>query len=85
MFSIIKISPKSLSSFKIILGGITDKLEISAEAKQLSEITSYSVERNERVQQIKEQVEAGTYKVNPENLAANLLSYYNVEKNDESR
>ena len=55
----------------------TDKLEISTEAKQLSGITSFSVERNERVAEIKSQIDAGTYKVDPEALAANLISYYN--------
>ncbi|WP_438316035.1 flagellar biosynthesis anti-sigma factor FlgM [Sporosarcina sp. FA9] len=54
----------------------TDKLEISNEAKQLSGIPSYSVERNERVQEIKAEVEAGTYKVDPETIAKNLISYY---------
>ena len=55
----------------------TDKLEISTEAKKLSEISSYSVERNERVQEIKSQVDAGTYKVDSEQLAKKLISYYN--------
>ncbi len=49
----------------------TDKLEISSEAKQLSEMSSFTVERNERVQQLKAQVECGNYKVDPEQLAAN--------------
>lgn len=54
-----------------------DRLEISSEAKQLSEISSYSVERNERVQAIKSQIDAGTYQVDPKQLAANLIAYYN--------
>lgn len=54
-----------------------DKLEISSHAKQLSEVSSYSVERNEQLQAIQKQIEAGTYKVNPDQLAAKLLSYYN--------
>ncbi|MFD1926867.1 flagellar biosynthesis anti-sigma factor FlgM [Sporosarcina siberiensis] len=54
----------------------TDKLEISNEAKQLSGIPSFSVERNERVQEIKAQVDAGTYKVDPETIAKNLMNYY---------
>ena len=54
----------------------TDKLEISSEAKKLSEIQSYSVERNERIQQIKAQIDAGTYKVDPEKLAVDLIDYY---------
>jgi negative regulator of flagellin synthesis FlgM len=54
----------------------TDKLEISAEAKQLSEMSSFTVERNERVQELKAQVKAGTYEVDPEQLAANLVKYF---------
>lgn len=54
----------------------TDKLEISSEAKQLSEKSSITVERNERVQQLKAQVESGTYKVDADQLAANLVKYF---------
>ena len=50
----------------------TDKLEISSEAKQLSETSSFTVERNERVQQLKAQVQAGTYEVNAEQLSCQL-------------
>lgn len=53
-----------------------DKLEISQQAKQLSETSPVTLERNERVQQLKAQVEAGTYKVEPEKLAASLIKYY---------
>lgn len=53
-----------------------DKLEISSEAKQLSEITSYAAERKEYVQKIKEQINAGTYEANPEDIAKSLLKYY---------
>lgn len=53
-----------------------DKLEISTEAKQLSEITSYATERKTHVQNIKEQIDAGTYQVNAENIAKSLLKYY---------
>lgn len=54
----------------------TDKLEISNEAKQLSEKSSFTIERNERVQQLKAQVESGNYKVDAEQLASNLVKYY---------
>ena len=54
-----------------------DKLEISAAAKQLSEVSSFTVGRDERVQELKAQVEAGTYKVDPEQLAKDLASYFN--------
>ncbi len=54
----------------------TDKLEISLEAKQLSEISPFTVGRNERVEELKAQVQAGTYKVNSEQLASNLVKYF---------
>lgn len=54
-----------------------DKLEISSEAKHLSEASSYTVARNEKVQAIQKQIEAGTYKVNPEKIAQGLIDYYN--------
>ncbi len=53
-----------------------DKLEISSEAKQLSEITSYATERKEHVQKLKAQIDAGTYEVNAEKIADSLLKYY---------
>ncbi|MCM3743888.1 flagellar biosynthesis anti-sigma factor FlgM [Sporosarcina luteola] len=54
----------------------TDKLEISSQAKQLSETSPITTERNERVQQLKAQIESGTYKVEPEKLAANLIKHF---------
>lgn len=54
-----------------------DKIEISSEAKKLSEMQSYAAERNDRIEKIKAQIDAGTYKVNPEKLAVDLHEYYN--------
>ena len=56
----------------------TDKLEISSEAKQLSEVSSFTLGRNERVQELKAQVQAGTYEVKPEQLANNLVKYFKL-------
>ncbi|MFC4409571.1 flagellar biosynthesis anti-sigma factor FlgM [Chungangia koreensis] len=53
-----------------------DKLEISDAAKQLSGLTSYPAERAERVQQLKAQVEAGTYKPDAAKVAEDLLKFY---------
>ncbi|MDS9470323.1 flagellar biosynthesis anti-sigma factor FlgM [Sporosarcina pasteurii] len=53
-----------------------DKIEISSKAKQLSEMNSYGAERKDHVQKIKEQIEAGTYKVNAEEVAKSLIDYY---------
>lgn len=54
----------------------TDKLEISSEAKQLSEISPFTIERNKRVAELKSEIESGTYKVDAEQLASNLAKYF---------
>lgn len=53
-----------------------DHLEISSQAKDLQGIKNYSTERADKVQALKQQVEAGTYKVDPNKLATDLLKYY---------
>ncbi|MFJ7932820.1 flagellar biosynthesis anti-sigma factor FlgM [Sporosarcina sp. NPDC096371] len=58
----------------------TDKLEISTEAKQLSEASPITIERKERVEQLKAKIESGTYKVDAEQLASNLANYYKAKK-----
>lgn len=54
----------------------SDKLEISSKAKQLSEISTFAAERNERVQQLKAQVQNGSYTVDSTRLAHDLATYY---------
>lgn len=54
-----------------------DRLEISSEAKHLSEASSYTTARNEKVQAIQSQIESGTYKVSPDQIAQGLIDYYN--------
>lgn len=55
---------------------MTDQIEISSAAKDLQGIKSYSTDRAKRIGQIKEQVEAGNYKVDANKLASDLLRYY---------
>lgn len=55
----------------------TDKLEISSEAKKLSTATPIETERQQRVQQLKAQVQSGDYQVDAKELASSMLSYYN--------
>ncbi|WP_153732408.1 flagellar biosynthesis anti-sigma factor FlgM [Sporosarcina obsidiansis] len=55
----------------------TDKLEISSEAKKLSATTPIETERQQRVQQLKSQVQSGDYQVDAKKLASNMLSYFN--------
>lgn len=60
---------KSATSFE-------DQLEISSQAKDLQGIKDYSTERADKVQAIKNQIEAGTYKIDSNKLAKDLLNYY---------
>jgi len=55
---------------------VTDQLEISSAAKDLQGIKSFADERAERVQQLKEQVQSGNYKVDAQKLASDILKYH---------
>ena len=56
----------------------TDQLEISSAAKSMQTKSPVEVEQAERVASIKAQIDAGTYKVDTKQLAANLLNYYRI-------
>lgn len=53
-----------------------DHIEISSQAKDLQGIKNYSTERADKVQAIKQQIENGTYKVDANKLAKDLINYY---------
>lgn len=53
-----------------------DKLEISAQAKEMQVQSSYNTERSEKLSKLKEQIESGTYQVNARKVAEDLLKYY---------
>ncbi|PIC72965.1 flagellar biosynthesis anti-sigma factor FlgM [Sporosarcina sp. P17b] len=55
----------------------TDKLEISSEAKKLSAASPIESARQQRVQELKAQVQSGDYQVDASKLASNMLSYFN--------
>lgn len=55
---------------------VTDQLEISSTAKDLQGMKSYTSDRAERVQQLKEQVQSGNYTVDVQKLASDILKYY---------
>lgn len=56
----------------------TDQLEISSVAKSMQTKSPVEVEQTERVQAIKAQIDAGTYKVDAKQLASNILNYYRI-------
>ncbi len=54
----------------------TDKVEISTAAKEMQVTSKVTTERIEKVEALKQQVEAGTYKVNADSVAKSVLQYY---------
>jgi negative regulator of flagellin synthesis FlgM len=54
----------------------TDKVEISSAAKQLQETSPVTVARQEKVEALKQQVQSGNYKVNPEAVAKGVYDFY---------
>ncbi|MEI4769589.1 flagellar biosynthesis anti-sigma factor FlgM [Psychrobacillus sp. FJAT-51614] len=55
-----------------------DQLEISSVAKSMQTKSPVEVEQAERVEAIKAQIDAGTYKVDAKQLASNILNYYRI-------
>jgi negative regulator of flagellin synthesis FlgM len=53
-----------------------DKLEISAAAKELQQVSQWTAERQEKVRKLKEQVQNGTYKIDPEAIAKSIYKFY---------
>jgi negative regulator of flagellin synthesis FlgM len=54
----------------------SDKVEISSEAKDMQIANQFNIERQEKVKNLKVQVENGNYKVNHQELAKSLQKYY---------
>ncbi|WP_019153846.1 flagellar biosynthesis anti-sigma factor FlgM [Robertmurraya massiliosenegalensis] len=55
-----------------------DKVEISSTAKEMRQVTSYSVERQEKVEKLKVQLENGNYKVDTREVAQSLYNFYKI-------
>ncbi|TWI59944.1 flagellar biosynthesis anti-sigma factor FlgM [Halalkalibacter nanhaiisediminis] len=55
----------------------SDKLEISTEALEMQKGTRIENERQEKVEALKQQIEAGEYKVNPQAVANKFYDFWN--------
>ncbi|KQL39978.1 hypothetical protein AN960_08420 [Bacillus sp. FJAT-25509] len=53
------------------------KIEISPQAKDNLIANQIIAKRDERIQQLKKQIDEGTYKVQPMKVAEKMLSYFN--------
>ncbi len=54
----------------------SDKVEISSEAKEMAKSKEISAERQERVNEVKSQIEKGTYKVNHQEVAKKFYEFW---------
>jgi negative regulator of flagellin synthesis FlgM len=53
-----------------------DQLEISNQAKQLQESEMFQAKRSAHVQQIKDEVKSGEYKIDPEKIAKKMIALW---------
>lgn len=58
------------------LGKKADKVEISSTAKEMQQLSQVSVQRQHKVEELKIQVENGTYKVDTNETAKSILNFY---------
>ena len=54
-----------------------DQVEISSQAKDLQSASKVLSDREERVQQLKQQVQEGSYEINPSIIAEKMINYFN--------
>lgn len=54
----------------------SDQVEISSEAKEMAKSKGISTERQERVNEVKGQIEKGTYKVNHQEVAQKFYEFW---------
>lgn len=54
----------------------SDKVEISAAAKDMQQISQVSTQRQVKVEELKIQVANGTYTINPREIAQGLVNFY---------
>ncbi|MBT2678855.1 flagellar biosynthesis anti-sigma factor FlgM [Bacillus sp. ISL-35] len=53
-----------------------DKVEISSTAKEMQQLSQVSVERKQKVEELKIQVENGTYKLDSKETAKSIINFY---------
>lgn len=57
-------------------GKTADKVEISSAAKELQGVSQMAKERQAKIEQLKIQVENGTYKVDAKETAKNMVNFF---------
>lgn len=57
-------------------GKTADKVEISSAAKEMQQESQITNERDSKINELKIQVENGTYKVDPKAVANSIVNFY---------
>jgi negative regulator of flagellin synthesis FlgM len=57
-------------------GKSADRVEISSAAKEMQQVSQFANERKAKVEELKLQVENGTYQINPNEVAKSILNFY---------
>ncbi|SES30274.1 flagellar biosynthesis anti-sigma factor FlgM [Salipaludibacillus aurantiacus] len=55
----------------------SDQVEISSEAKEMAKSTDVSAQRQQRVDEVKAQIEKGTYEINHKAVAKKFYEFWN--------
>lgn len=53
-----------------------DKVEISSTAKAMQQLSDVEHQRAKKVEELKNEVQNGTYKLNPQEIAKSIFNYY---------
>lgn len=53
-----------------------DKLEISEQAKELQKAPEVSMERQEKLAELRRKIESGTYEIDAKGIAEKLMDFY---------
>ena len=53
-----------------------DVVEISTEAKEMQQVSSFEKDRKIKVDELRSQVENGTYKPQPSEIAKSIINFY---------
>lgn len=53
-----------------------DQVEISSSAKEMQQVSQFQLERQEKVEKIKLDIETGNYKVDSQKVAKSLIDFY---------
>nr|WP_110112538.1 flagellar biosynthesis anti-sigma factor FlgM [Bacillus sp. CGMCC 1.16541] len=57
-----------------------DKVEISSQGKEMQHVNAFSTERQQKVEELKKQIQQGTYKVEPQDVAKSMIDFYTKNK-----